>query len=78
MPAIRSTVNRSIWKTVVNRPKTRASAQAVPVIRQLVEIPECESPFHGKSRNRFDVPPRRRRADGLGQAGSAHRWMLIG
>jgi integrase len=31
-------VNRSIWKTVVNRPKTRASAQAVPVIRQLAEI----------------------------------------
>jgi integrase len=26
------TVNRSIWKSVVNRPKTRASAQAVPVI----------------------------------------------
>ena len=32
------TVNRSIWKSVVNRPKTRASAQAVPVIRQLAEI----------------------------------------
>jgi integrase len=32
------TVNRSIWKTVVNRPKTRAGAQAVPVIRQLAEI----------------------------------------
>jgi len=47
MPAIRSTVNRSIWKTVVNRPKTRASAQAVLVIRQLAEIPECVSPFHG-------------------------------
>jgi integrase len=31
-------VNRSIWKSVVNRPKTRASAQAVPVIRQLAEI----------------------------------------
>jgi integrase len=31
-------VNRSIWKTVVNRPKTRASAKAVPVIRQLAEI----------------------------------------
>ncbi len=31
-------VNRSIWKNVVNRPKTRASAQAVPVIRQLAEI----------------------------------------
>ena len=43
----RSTVNRSIWKTAVNRPKTRASAQAVPVIRQLAEIPECVSPFHG-------------------------------
>src|ERR1700687_92885 len=32
------TVNRSIWKSVVNRPKTRASAQAVPAIRQLAEI----------------------------------------
>jgi len=31
-------VNRSIWKSVVNRPKTRASAQTVPVIRQLAEI----------------------------------------
>jgi hypothetical protein len=31
-------VNRSIWKTVVNRPKTRASAKPVPVIRQLAEI----------------------------------------
>jgi hypothetical protein len=47
MPAIRSTVNRSIWKTVVNRPKSRASARAVPVIRQLAEIRECLSPFHG-------------------------------
>src|SRR6267143_2577315 len=32
------TVNRSIWKKFVNGPKTRASAQAVPVIRQLAEI----------------------------------------
>ncbi|HEX2713647.1 MAG TPA: tyrosine-type recombinase/integrase [Candidatus Acidoferrales bacterium] len=31
-------VNRSIWKTFVNKPKTRASAKAVPVIRQLAEI----------------------------------------
>jgi integrase len=31
-------VNRSIWKGIVNGPKTRASAQAVPVIRQLAEI----------------------------------------
>jgi integrase len=31
-------VNRSIWKTVVNKPKTRASAKPVPVIRQLAEI----------------------------------------
>jgi len=31
-------VNRSIWKNVVNRPKTTASRQAVPVIRQLAEI----------------------------------------
>jgi integrase len=31
-------VNRSIWRTVVNKPKTRASAKPVPVIRQLAEI----------------------------------------
>ena len=31
-------VNRSIWQTFVNKPKTRASAKAVPVIRQLAEI----------------------------------------
>jgi integrase len=31
-------VNRSIWKTYVNRPKTRASANPVPIIRQLAEI----------------------------------------
>jgi integrase len=31
-------VNRSIWKNFVNGPKTRASAQAVPVIRRLAEI----------------------------------------
>lgn len=31
-------VSRSIWKSFINRPKTRASAQAVPVIRQLAEI----------------------------------------
>lgn len=33
-------VNRSICKTVVNKPKTRASAKPVPVIRQLAEILE--------------------------------------
>ncbi len=31
-------VNRSIWKTFTNKPKTRASANPVPVIRHLVEI----------------------------------------
>jgi len=31
-------VSRSMWKSIVNQPKTRASAQAVPVIRQLAEI----------------------------------------
>jgi integrase len=31
-------VKRSVWKTVVNQPKTRASAKPVPVIRQLAEI----------------------------------------
>ena len=32
------TVKRSIWKTFTSGPKTRASAKAVPVIRQLAEI----------------------------------------
>ena len=31
-------VQRSVWKTFVNKPKTRASANSVPVIRQLAEI----------------------------------------
>jgi integrase len=31
-------VNRSIWKSFTNKPKTRASANPVPVIRQLAEI----------------------------------------
>jgi integrase len=31
-------VNRSVWKTHVNKPKTRASANPVPVIRHLAEI----------------------------------------
>ena len=35
-------VNRSIWKSVVNRPKTRASLQAVPVIRPAVEAIRLE------------------------------------
>jgi integrase len=33
-----SSVNRSIWKTFVNKPKTRASVNPVPVIRQMAEI----------------------------------------
>jgi integrase len=33
-------VKRSVWKTFVNQPKTRASAKPVPVIRQLAEILE--------------------------------------
>src|SRR5271154_741637 len=33
-------VTRSVWKSVVNGYKTRASAQSVPVIRQLAEILE--------------------------------------
>jgi len=31
-------VKRSVWRTFVNQPKTRASAKPVPVIRQLAEI----------------------------------------
>jgi hypothetical protein len=33
-------VNRSIWKSVVNRPKTRASRNSVPVIPALATILE--------------------------------------
>jgi site-specific recombinase XerD len=33
-------VTRSVWKSAVNGPKTRASAQSVPVIRRLAEILE--------------------------------------
>ena len=31
-------VRRSVWKKVVNKPKTSASAKSVPVIRQLAEV----------------------------------------
>jgi integrase len=31
-------VKRSVWKSFVNQPKTRASAKPVPVVRQLAEI----------------------------------------
>lgn len=58
-------VNRSIWKTVVNRPKTRASAQSVPVIRQLSEIlndyrisvgnPSIGVMFHNGGGERLDL-----------------------
>jgi integrase len=39
-PIIQATLNvkRTVWKTVVNQPKRRASAKPVPVIRQLAEI----------------------------------------
>lgn len=52
------TVSRSIWKTFPNRPKTRASAKAVPVIRQLAEILNAFRTSMGKSGNRGDVPLR--------------------
>jgi integrase len=32
------TVNRSVWKTIVNEPKTRASRQSVPVIPTLTKL----------------------------------------
>jgi integrase len=32
------TVKRSVWKTVINEPKTRASRQSVPVIPTLAKI----------------------------------------
>jgi integrase len=41
-------VSRSIWKEVVNRPKTRASRQSVPVIRQLAEILDAYRSSMGK------------------------------
>ena len=52
-------VNRSIWKTVVNKPKTRASAKPVPVIRQLAEILETYRKFYRQSHCRRHVPLRR-------------------
>jgi integrase len=59
------TVSRSIWKTFMNGPKTRASAKAVPVIRQLAEIlnayrismgnPATGAMFHSGDGNPMDL-----------------------
>lgn len=41
-------VNRSVWKAVVNQPKTRASRQPVPVIPKLAKIlDEYRASIHG-------------------------------
>jgi integrase len=63
-------VNRSIWKDVVNKPKTRASANPVPVIRQLAEILNA---YRGSMGNpsRSHVPLRRRTTHGLRQISAA-------
>jgi len=58
-------VNRSIWRSFVNDPKTLASAQSVPVIRQLAEIlkayrismgnPASGTMFHSGDGNPMDL-----------------------
>jgi integrase len=59
------TVKRSVWKTIVNEPKTRASRQAVPVIPTLAKIldeyrasmhnPRTGVIFHQGNRERMDM-----------------------
>jgi len=66
------TVCRSIWKSVVNRPKTTASRNSVLVIPALGEIlDEYRMSMH-KSNVRGDFPFRQWMSDGDGQA-SAER-----
>ena len=58
-------VNRSVWKGIVNQPKTRASRQPVPVIQKLARIldeyraslpnPATGVMFHTGSGNRIDM-----------------------
>jgi len=66
-------VCRSIWETVVNRPKTSASAKPVPVIRQLAELLDGYriSIFDGEPGNWRDVSHRRRSAHGIWTNGPA-------
>ena len=55
----------SLWKTVVNQPKTRANAKPVPVIRQLAEIldtyrssignPQSGGMFHTGAGQHLDI-----------------------
>jgi len=44
-------VCRSVWKTVVNKPKTSASAKPVPVIRQLAEVLDAYRESVGRPSN---------------------------
>lgn len=44
-------VRRSVWKRVVNKPKTSASAKPVPVIRQLAEILDAYRDSQGRPSN---------------------------
>ena len=65
-------VNRSVWQDVVNKPKTRASAKPVPVIRQLAEIleeyrmsvgnPQSGVMFHSGAGGRMDLDKLAQRA----------------
>lgn len=65
-------VNRSVWQGEVNKPKTRASAKPVPVIRQLAEIleeyrvsignPQSGVMFHSGAGDRMDLDKLARRA----------------
>ena len=64
-------VNRSIWKAVVNQPKTRASRDAVPVISALAVILDDYRRSMGNPRGGVIFHSGGRRAYGHGQAGTA-------
>ena len=63
-------VKRSVWRTLVNQPKTRASAKPVPVISTVGRNSGCVSKFHGQSAIGCDVSLGRGPTPGLRQAGS--------
>lgn len=64
-------MKRAVWRTIVNQPKTRASAKPVPVVRQLAEIldayrssmgnPQSGVMFHSGSGQHMDFDKLARR-----------------
>ncbi len=70
------TVNRSVWKTIVNEPKTRASRQSVPVIPTLTKLldeyrasmhnPRTGVMFHQGNGERMDMDKPRTARDPSG------------